>query len=130
MFIENELYQKIKSLLPILCVDLVITSGGKYLLIRRAQEPMKGEWWTVGGRVHHGESAEAAAHRKAKEEAGISICAPRFIGYYEDFYDNGVHTVSIVLEAERLGDSVVKLDAEATEYQWAESLPERLKIVR
>jgi ADP-ribose pyrophosphatase YjhB (NUDIX family) len=131
LLIPEAQYQGIIRILPILCVDVVITTPqGRYLLVKRSQPPLLGEWWVVGGRVLHGESMEAAVHRKSREEAGISVCSIKFIGYYEDLYKMGFpyHTVSVVFTAEMLGDCEIKLDKTSSEWKFSDELPARLKI--
>jgi len=55
--------------MPILCVDVILRNRkGEYLLLKRLNEPKKGRWWPVGGRVSGGELT-AAARRKVREEA-------------------------------------------------------------
>jgi 8-oxo-dGTP diphosphatase len=63
---------------PIAGVGAVITaerSNGEpaVLLIRRAQEPLKGEWSLPGGAVELGETLEAAIRREVLEETGLPV---------------------------------------------------------
>jgi len=72
MYIEEELYDKIKSVMPIPCVDLVVINNQEeVLMLKRENEPAKGLWWFPGGRVHHNETRADAALRKLKEECGL-----------------------------------------------------------
>ena len=65
--IPKEFYKEILKVIPIVCVDIVIcNSKGLYLLVKRKNEPLKGWWWVVGGRVLHGETAKEAAARKIR----------------------------------------------------------------
>lgn len=58
--------------MPIPCVDLIVTNAkNEFLMLKRVNEPAKGEWWFPGGRVHFGESRVEAAKRKLKEECGL-----------------------------------------------------------
>ena len=67
-------YSKILEDLPIYCVDIIIKNDKEeYLLIKRNNEPKKGEWWVVGGRVLKGETAKEAAIRKVKQETNTIL---------------------------------------------------------
>src|SRR5687768_7195207 len=57
MHIPEGLYTEIVKRLPIVCVDVIVRSQGRVMLVRRKNEPLSGEWWVPGGRVKHGESA-------------------------------------------------------------------------
>ena len=54
MILPENIYKEIISNIPILCVDIILTNKNKnkFLLIKRNNEPLKNEWWIVGGRVH------------------------------------------------------------------------------
>jgi colanic acid biosynthesis protein WcaH len=70
--IPNELYHRILAIMPIVCVDLmVIDVEGKLLLLKRRDEPAKGQWWFPGGRVYLGETRAESALRKLHEECGL-----------------------------------------------------------
>jgi 8-oxo-dGTP diphosphatase len=61
---------------PIAGVGAVIVRGGdqpSVLLIRRGQEPLKGEWSLPGGAVELGETLEEAVRREVLEETGLEI---------------------------------------------------------
>ncbi len=50
------------------------TPGEKQvLLVRRAQEPLKGEWSLPGGAVELGETLESATCREVLEETGLVV---------------------------------------------------------
>ena len=58
---------------PIVAVGAVIIDNGRVLLIKRANEPSKGEWSLPGGAVEVGESLEAALAREVREETCLDI---------------------------------------------------------
>jgi len=47
--------------------------GSQVLLIRRGQEPLKGEWSLPGGAVELGETLEEAVCREVLEETGLVV---------------------------------------------------------
>lgn len=135
--IPEDTYRTIIDLMPILCVDCVITNErGQYLLVLRQNEPLKGEWWVPGGRVYKGEKLGCAIRRKIKEELGIRLKNLRPLGYYEDEFEknplkvaSGLHTLGIVFQAEP--ESLdIRLDGQSGEWKFSDTLPERLVVKR
>ena len=137
-YIKTDLYQKIIENSVNFCVDIVVKCNGKYLLVTRSQNPMKGDPWVIGGRVSQRETASYAAIRKLKEEVGIFHPKNlRPIGYYEDVYDSNsfsgdtvYHSFSLVFECEI--DSTDDIVLDDTSQTWAlyDSLPERFKLIK
>jgi 8-oxo-dGTP diphosphatase len=59
---------------PIVGVGAVVLDAeGRVLLVKRAHEPLKGEWSLPGGGVEVGEALEAAIAREILEETGVSV---------------------------------------------------------
>jgi 8-oxo-dGTP diphosphatase len=58
---------------PVLGVGAVVLSAGRVLLVRRGQEPLKGEWSLPGGAVELGETLEAGVRREVLEETGLIV---------------------------------------------------------
>ena len=58
---------------PIAGVGAVILDGPCVLLVRRAHEPLKGEWSLPGGAVELGETLETALAREVIEETGLEV---------------------------------------------------------
>lgn len=131
--IPEVLYKQILSVMPLVCVDLVIRNDkGQYLLVRRKNEPLKGEWWVVGGRILHGEAVREACVRKTLEEVGLAIVNLHFLGFYEDLFDRNAfqvpeqyHTLSLVFETCVSTEQVIELDLHHSDWEWFDSLPDR-----
>jgi 8-oxo-dGTP diphosphatase len=58
---------------PIVAVGAVILDAGRVLLVRRGQEPLKGEWSLPGGAVEVGETLEDALVREVREETSLEV---------------------------------------------------------
>ena len=52
---------------------VVLDDAGRVLLVKRANEPLKGEWSLPGGAVDVGETLENGIRREVREETGIEI---------------------------------------------------------
>jgi len=58
---------------PIAAVGAVILDGDRVLLVKRGQEPLKGEWSLPGGAVESGETLDAALSREVREETCLDV---------------------------------------------------------
>lgn len=58
---------------PIAGVGVIVFRGAEVLLVRRGNEPRRGEWSIPGGAVEVGETAREAARREFREECGGEI---------------------------------------------------------
>jgi mutator protein MutT len=54
-------------------VGAVVLDARRVLLIKRAHEPLKGQWSLPGGRVELGETLEQAVAREVQEETGLDV---------------------------------------------------------
>jgi len=55
---------------------------GRFLLVRRAMDPMRGFWTFPGGFLEVGETAEQGAVRETEEEVGLAVKLGPLLGVY------------------------------------------------
>jgi ADP-ribose pyrophosphatase YjhB (NUDIX family) len=58
---------------PLVGVGVVVLSGDRVLLIRRARPPRAGEWSLPGGLQRLGETVADAGRREVEEETGLAV---------------------------------------------------------
>ena len=115
--------------MPILCVDIVVVHRGKFLMLKRTNEPAKNEWWFPGGRVFKNETLEDAAKRKLKEETGFVAKNIKKLGVDETIFPRGpfggnTHTVNVVFYVGIDDISTCTLDAQSSESKWFDVVDE------
>ncbi len=133
-FIEESLYKEIIKSVPIICIDLVVRIKDEFLLIKRNENPLKGEWWVPGGRINMNETIEQSFKTKLFKEVGLSYDdnVP-IIGIYEDFFQNSskgtheYHTVSIVGEIKLPDLPQISIDKTSNDWRLFKDLPLRFK---
>lgn len=113
--------------LPISCVDIVFfnKTKNKILLFKRKNEPLKGKYFTTGGRIFKNEELIPAVIRKAKEETGTDI-NPRKLVFGDamtEIFKNSAfkyinyHAV-VLFWGYILNDTKIKLDNQHSKYKW------------
>ena len=140
MFIQANEYKKIIQKIPILCVDIILRHKDKVLLVKRADEPCKGVYWPIGGRVHKGESVDATARRKILEEIGIEYRGKLIpIGFYEDNYTESAFeaeteyssfSLVFVGDLNKEAKTKIKLDNTSDAFGYFDTLPKRFVVKR
>ena len=140
MFIPSEEYKDIITKTTVLCIDVILRHKDKVLLVKRTEEPCKGVYWPVGGRVQKGEAVDATARRKIKEEIGIDFKGTLIpIGFYEDTYSENsfennteYSTFSLVFvgDLNKEAKSKVNLDHTSDDFGYFDTLPNRFVVKR
>jgi NAD+ diphosphatase len=105
----------------------LVLDGDRILLLRRAHEPRKGSWDTVGGFLSGTETAEENLVREGLEEIGSEVRNLRFTGSYSSVYgDTGLLTIGLAFTCELAPRAEIVLSDESSEYGWfpLDDLPE------
>jgi colanic acid biosynthesis protein WcaH len=95
---------------------------------KRNNDPLKGEWFTPGGRIHKNETWQDALLRIAEAELGLNcISVENFslIGMWDHFYNNSAldqntstHYVNLPHCAEFTSKPQITLDHQHGEFEW------------
>jgi 8-oxo-dGTP diphosphatase len=116
---------------PAVTVDIVILvthgSGTEVLLIRRAQDPFKGQWALPGGFLDMDEELEEAAARELEEETGLEGISMKQIGVFGKIgRDPRGRTISVVYMARLPDRPAARAGDDAAEVGWfpLDALPE------
>lgn len=81
---------------PACTVQGWIENDGKFLILKRNEEPFKGKWDLPGGFVEMGESPPEAVIREVEEETGFTVEPHRIIGAFTSEYGgSGRHTIDV-----------------------------------
>src|SRR5512136_1232718 len=78
-FLPDRLFNLMMKCLPIVSAEAMIVKDEGLLLLKRNNEPVKGEWWFPGGRIRRGENLEDALRREIREETGLELGECRLI---------------------------------------------------
>jgi colanic acid biosynthesis protein WcaH len=128
-WIADSLYRTIMDTVPICTVDVALFNqdAGKVLVFRRTREPLKGEWFTLGGRLRKNEGLKACALRQAETEAGLKLDSARlfFGGVFNEIHDSSCFGGGVTYHCVdtcwgyMLDDEVpVRLDGQHNQYEW------------
>lgn len=123
-WIEKNLFQEIRQLMPIASVDILAMNKGKLLLLLRNFEPAKDMWFTPGGRIRYGETLEQAVLRKLRDETGLTAVRLEKEGVMEHFY-SAAHYVTVFFRVD-VKDTKVILNEEHRAFRWISELEDSL----
>ena len=126
--LDAQTFKTIIENTPLVSIDLCLICNGQILLGKRSNEPLKGRWFTPGGRIHKNETWQDALLRIAEAELGISgIVVEGFslMGMWDHFYNNSAldqntstHYVNLPHYAEFKSKPQITLDDQHGEFKW------------
>jgi mutator protein MutT len=109
---------------PIVGVGAVIIDDDRVLLVKRAHEPLKGEWSLPGGAVEVGESLEAALVREVREETCLDVAVGPLVEVLDrigrDANDRVEYHFVIVDYLCRVASGTATCGSDAEAVQWAQ----------
>lgn len=113
---------------PLLAVDVLFFDAAmkRTLLFKRNNEPLRGKYFSMGGRLAKNEPMLDAAARKAKEETGILIDKKKlfFGGIQEEMYVTSIfpsvdtHSVVVYFGYILNSDKKIMLDTQHSMAKW------------
>lgn len=126
--LPREKYREVLDIAPVCTADVLFFNSDrtKTLLFKRENEPLKGVYFSVGGRLLKNELLENCAVRQGLREAGININRNKLIfgGVQEEFHPNSVfekvsyHAVVIYYGYVLHDEELIKLDNQHSDYKW------------
>ena len=127
-FIPDEQYNQILKCMPVFCVDWLISCRGEYLLLKRTQQPLMGDYWIIGGRLRMDETIASAAYRLQTRELGHYYGMGKMIGFSNYMFDKvdgarATHTPAVSYQVEVQDKFIPTMDSTESEYIWTEKLP-------
>jgi len=136
--IPEETFAAFLDVMPQASVEIVLEQEGSVLLVRRNNEPAKGEWFWPGTRLRKGETFERAVRRLAWGELGIEVAIESQIGVYNHFWESAAHpgvesthTVNVVYHVRPASDrnapddpgsQSIDLDAQHDDYRFVDRI--------
>ena len=132
MFIPESEYQNILKMMPVFCMDFLIRCKEEHLLIKRTQEPVKGVYWVIGGRMLHKETMDDLAARVQIREIGRYLGVGKTIGFSNYFFPDvegarATHTPTLLQLIDVTEKFDPKLDDTSADFIWSDNLPEELE---
>ena len=75
---------------PLVSIDLCLVCEGQLMMGLRHNEPLKGQWFTPGGRLLKNERWQDGLNRIANAELGLTVTSDDFqlMGVWDHFYKN------------------------------------------
>jgi colanic acid biosynthesis protein WcaH len=89
--LDSKNFKTIVENTPLVSIDLCIICDSQILLGKRSNEPLRGIWFTPGGRILKNETWQDCLRRVASSELLLEVRDPndfRLMGVWDHFYEN------------------------------------------
>lgn len=87
--LPSNLYAKVGAYIPFVCADAIVKTKSGILLGLRNNNPDKGHYSIIGGRVFIGETLEDGMQRIVKEETGLDVSVKRLVAVFQTSWPDG-----------------------------------------
>ncbi|MBI2572231.1 NUDIX hydrolase [Candidatus Woesearchaeota archaeon] len=114
-FLPRSDYLVAHANLVVACHDIMIQYGEGILLVKRENDPARGQYWPLGGRILKGVSIEESIRKKVKEECGLELTHIEILGFgrtmfADDPFGHGKGTDTFNIMYFGIGKGTLKLD--------------------
>lgn len=126
--LDAKTFKSIIESTPLVSIDLCLICNGQILFGKRNNEPLRGRWFTPGGRIHKNETWQDALLRIARLELGLRDIALEdliLMGIWDHFYKNSAfdqnistHYVNLPHYSEVESKPQIILDDQHSEFKW------------
>ena len=113
---------------PLVSIDVCLVCDDQLLLGKRNNDPLKGEWFTPGGRIHKNEIWQHALLRIINDELGLwdtAVESFSVMGIWDHFYNNSAlgqdistHFVNLPHYSVCKSKPQIFLDDQHLEFKW------------
>ena len=96
--LDNKTFKTVIENTPLVSIDICLVCDGMILLGKRNNEPLKGQWFTLGGRILKNESWQSCLSRIASSEMGMildDLNKLKLMGIWDHVYKNSVVSESV-----------------------------------
>lgn len=105
-----------------------VDNDKRVLLARRAVEPFKGDWNTIGGFLNYNEDPMKGLKREVLEETGVECIAEEFLNISSEVYGHNGKALLCIYFTVKLTSSDFHPQDDVSELRWfwLDKLPENI----
>lgn len=110
---------------PIVGVGAVVVDGSRALVVRRAKEPLKGQWSIPGGMLELGEKLRDGLAREVLEETGLVVEVGEVLDVFDSIFPDAegrtqYHYVLIDYRC-TVNSGIARAGSDVSEVRWVKS---------